>query len=199
MVKKKEVSNSTRYLAWKMKTDDASALTYISAPHLIKFVHHVIDNICGGVPVSHRNYDGCPLEKFWFAVQSVKDLARHVTVGKATKEEALLFLQPVAKETAEEIYDSIVSRKEEIKKSLLRESIADILHLQDFDWNVRLAIASDKILELNEALVTLHLHTSSGLESDISNISVEMSATQVDKLLEELKKAQQNLTHLQSQ
>lgn len=182
-----------------MNADNFAPLAAIPNSDILKFVHHIIDNLCGGVPLSHNDYSQCPLDKFWIATQNVKDLATKIALQKLNKEQTVLLLHQLSKETAEEIYDAAESRRAEIKKSLVSESIKDLVHLRDFDWNVKLAVASDKVLDLNESLVTLHLHTSTTrLENDVRNISIEMSASQVDKLLEKLKEAQQTLVHFQA-
>ncbi|XP_068216028.1 COMM domain-containing protein 8-like [Palaemon carinicauda] len=181
-----------------MDADNFALLATLPNSDILKFVYHAVDNICGGVPVSHNDYSQCPLDKFWITIQNVKDLATKIALQKISKEQTVLLLHRLSKDIAEEIYDAIESRRTEIKKSLVSNSIKDLLHLRDFDWNVKLAVASDKVLDLNEGLVTLHLRTSTTeLENDVRNISVEMSAAQVDKLLEKLKEAQQTMVQFQ--
>ncbi|KAK7067848.1 hypothetical protein SK128_016588 [Halocaridina rubra] len=187
-----------------MKSNESEGtfpLTRIPAHSLIKFVHHVIDEMCGGVCVSHENYEETPLDTFWIATQTVKTLAQSIAVENTTEDEALTFLQALDKELSQEIYEALQSRKEEVTKFMVQESIASTRHLKDFDWNVKLAVASDKVLNLNEPYVSLQLHTSTGttdFDEDTKNISVEMTLTEVDRLLENLKEVQKKLTDYQS-
>lgn len=62
----------------------------------------------------------------------------------------------------------------------------------------QLAVSSDKVMDLNEPLLTLNLHTSEE-RTDGQDICVEMTASQVDNLLHKLKEAQGTLAHLSSQ
>ncbi|KAG7163991.1 COMM domain-containing protein 8-like [Homarus americanus] len=172
-------------------------LSFISVQHTPKFVYHVIDNMCVGASVSHEMYEDCPLDKFWLAVQQMKTIVRDITLEKLTKEKFIDLLLPLDQETTEKVYEAINARRGEISDCLFREAVENTYHLKDFDWNVRLAVASDKVLDLSESLLTLHLHTSSPKnEKDASDLCVEMTAAQVDTLLEELKGAQDILSQL---
>ncbi|XP_045596921.2 COMM domain-containing protein 8-like isoform X2 [Procambarus clarkii] len=185
---------SGRFMHGRPGPDDVTA-------HLVhvltaKFVHHVIDGMCGGIAVSQEMYKDCPLDKFWLAVQQVKTVAHDIALGKLSKEKVISWLLPLGQEKAEQIYEIVMARKGELVDALLRESLKNTHHLKDFDWNVRLAIASDKVLDLNECLLTLHLHTSPKNMKGTKDLCVEMTATQADSLLNQLKDAQKVLAEL---
>uniref|UniRef100_A0A286XUT3 COMM domain containing 8 n=1 Tax=Cavia porcellus TaxID=10141 RepID=A0A286XUT3_CAVPO len=58
----------------------------------------------------------------------------------------------------EPIMKCLRSRKDEIKQVLLREIVnISSAQLQDFDWQLKLALSSDKIATLQMPLLTLHL------------------------------------------
>lgn len=179
----------------EMEDAGSSSLTFLPSQDLIKFVHHVIDSMCGGTSVSHKEFEGCPLDKFWLAVQSAKSIIKDLSTGKSSRDEILEILKPLGQETTEKILSAVSVREDEIKKALIQESLKDTIHLKDFDWNVRLAVASDKVLDLNESIMTLHLHT---LNADKGNntLTVEMSPDQVDRLIEQLKGAREKLAHV---
>ncbi|XP_037803660.1 COMM domain-containing protein 8-like [Penaeus monodon] len=174
--------------------EDAATLTFLPSQDLIKFVHHVINNICGGAPVSHKEFEGCPLDKFWLAIQSAKSIIKNVSTGKSSRDEILEILRPLGQEMAEKFLSAVSVREDEIKKALIQESLKDTVYLKDFDWNVRLAVASDKVLDLNESIMTLHLHTSN-TDKGNNTLTVEMLPDQVDRLIEQLKGAREKLAH----
>ncbi|XP_042861902.1 COMM domain-containing protein 8-like [Penaeus japonicus] len=171
------------------------ALTFVPSQDLIKFVHRVIDSICGGTPVSHKEFEGCPLDKFWLALQSAKSIIKDVSTGRLSKDESLQILSPLGQEAAGKLLSAVSVREDEIKKAIIQESLSGTVHLKDFDWNVRLAVASDKVLDLNESLMTLHLHTMNA-DKGSDTLTVEMSAEQVDRLIEQLKGAREKLTQV---
>ncbi|XP_071521109.1 COMM domain-containing protein 8-like [Panulirus ornatus] len=180
-----------------MEGGGSNAISIIPAQQILKFLHHVIDNLCGGRAVSHELCKECPLDKFWLAVKQAKAIVQDVTIGKLTEEEVINLLLPFGEELAKNAYEAICARKEEIRESLLRAALQDTHHLKDFDWNVRLAVSSDKVLDLSESLLTLHLHSSSLENRNADNLSVEMTATQVDALLDCLKAAQEIINRQQ--
>ncbi|XP_053655653.2 COMM domain-containing protein 8 [Cherax quadricarinatus] len=175
----------------------AVPLTLIQPQYLLQFVHHVIDYMCGGPGVSHEMYKDCPLDKFWLAIQQVKTIAQEVTLGNLTQEKVVSLLSPLGQKTAENVYHIVNARNAEVVDHMLRETLKNTQHLKDFDWNVRLSVASDKVLDLNECFLTLHLHTSPPQSmKGTSDLCVEMTAPQVDSLLVQLKSAQDTLTAL---
>ncbi|XP_037796439.1 COMM domain-containing protein 8-like [Penaeus monodon] len=106
----------------------------------------------------------------------------------------LEILRPLGQEMAEKFLSAVSVREDEIKKALIQESLKDTVYLKDFDWNVRLAVASDKVLDLNESIMTLHLHTSN-TDKGNNTLTVEMLPDQVDRLIEQLKGAREKLAH----
>lgn len=80
------------------------------------------------------------------------------------------------------------SRKEEIKKALLEE-IVDIssAQLQDFDWQLKLALSSDKIATLQMPLLNLHLDVKEN--GEVKPYSVEMSKEELQNLINSLEAA----------
>lgn len=80
------------------------------------------------------------------------------------------------------------SRKDEIKKTLLEE-IVDIssARLQDFDWQIKLALSSDKIASLQMPLLNLYLDVKEN--GEVKPYSVEMSKEELQKLINSLEAA----------
>lgn len=80
------------------------------------------------------------------------------------------------------------SRKDEIKQALLEE-IVDIssAQLQDFDWQLKLALSSDKIATLQMPLLNLHLDIKEN--GEVKPYSVEMSKEELQNLINSLEAA----------
>lgn len=167
-------------------------LTSIPTPLLSKFVHHTIDGLCGGESASHALFPDCPLDVFWLARQEVASLARDVTAGRLSRDQAIVQLSPLGQEGAGSVCDAVVARREEIKEAMVREALTSTNRLTDFDWNVKLAVSSSTVLDLKQPLVTLRLHTTSLNDSQRDTV-VEMTAAEVDSLLATLREAQASL------
>ncbi|XP_073661314.1 COMM domain-containing protein 8 isoform X2 [Tursiops truncatus] len=88
----------------------------------------------------------------------------------------------------EAIMKCLKSRKDEIKQALLEE-IVDISssQLQDFDWQLKLALSSDKIATLQMPLLNLHLDVKEN--GEVKPYSVEMSKEELQNLINSLEAA----------
>eukprot|EP00069_Balaena_mysticetus_P009843 bmy_20383T0 len=80
------------------------------------------------------------------------------------------------------------SRKDEIRQALLEE-IVDISssQLQNFDWQLKLALSSDKIATLQMPLLNLHLDVKEN--GEVKPYSVEMSKEELQNLINSLEAA----------
>ncbi|KAB0365199.1 hypothetical protein FD754_009355, partial [Muntiacus muntjak] len=88
----------------------------------------------------------------------------------------------------EAIMKCLKSRKDEIKQTLLEE-IIDIssAQLQDFDWQLKLALSSDKIASLQMPLLSLHLDVKEN--GEVKPYSIEMSKEELQNLINSLEAA----------
>ncbi|XP_031198458.1 COMM domain-containing protein 8 isoform X2 [Mastomys coucha] len=88
----------------------------------------------------------------------------------------------------ETVLKCLKSRRNEIKQVLLGE-IVDIscAQLQDFDWQLKLALSSDKIATLQMPLLNLHLDVKEN--GEVKPYSVEMSKEELQKLISSLEAA----------
>lgn len=80
------------------------------------------------------------------------------------------------------------SRRSEIRQALLGE-VVDIssVQLQDFDWQLKLALSSDKIATLQMPLLNLHLDVREN--GELRPYSVEMSKEELQNLIQSLEAA----------
>ncbi|XP_040822049.1 COMM domain-containing protein 8 isoform X2 [Ochotona curzoniae] len=86
------------------------------------------------------------------------------------------------------IMKCLKSRKDEIKQTLLGE-IVDIssAQLQDFDWQLKLALSSDKIATLQMPLLNLHLDVKEN--GEVKPYTIEMSKEELQNLITSLEAA----------
>eukprot|EP00041_Stephanoeca_diplocostata_P006647 m.90561 g.90561 ORF g.90561 m.90561 type:complete len:181 (-) comp16467_c0_seq1:181-723(-) len=84
---------------------------------------------------------------------------------------------------------AVIARVDELREALLSntETIATST-IQDFDWNIAVAVASDKMATLNEPLMQLSLNVahSSGNDDDIH---MELSLSELQTLISKLESA----------
>jgi len=163
-----------------------------------KFVQDIIDNMCIGSTLSSSELGGTPLNTFWPICQTMKYLITNIVEQKMTKEEVYEALSCIGPNRTETVYKAVEFRKEELNKLSLREAIKETNHLTDFDWNVRIGVSSDRVLDLNEILMTLHLHTTSSKDGRRNTFTLDMSKPQVDELLEILQAAQNKIAQCQT-
>ncbi|CAL4067249.1 unnamed protein product [Meganyctiphanes norvegica] len=175
----------------------AEELNQIPEEIFPKFVQDIIDNMCIGSTLSSSELGGVPLNTFWPICQIMKCIVTNIVEQKMTKEEVYETLSCIGTNRAAIVYEGVEFRKEELNKMLVREAIKETNHLTDFDWNVRIGVSSDKVLELNEILMTLHLHTTSSKDGRRNTFTLDMSKPQVDELLEILQAAQNKIAQCQ--
>ncbi|XP_076048948.1 COMM domain-containing protein 8-like [Oratosquilla oratoria] len=135
--------------------------------------------------------DDLPLNKFWFLVQNLKEAIKIIIIENISKEEVLEQHSDIGAERASILYSCVDAHKLHLQNVVVQESIADKNYLKDFDWTTKVCVSSDKVLDLNEVLLTLDLHTATA-----STITKELTLEQVDQLLEVLKSADEKLLQI---
>ncbi|XP_042534372.1 COMM domain-containing protein 8 [Dipodomys spectabilis] len=155
----------------------------------LQFLHKIIDGICGRAYPLYQDYHSIWNSAEWTPV--LEDVTKFfkVVVGKSlSDEEVLQQLNPLNSFHQEAIMKCLRSRKDEIKQALLGE-IVDIssAQLQDFDWQLKLALSSDKIATLQMPLLSLHLDVKEN--GEVKPYSVEMSKEELQNLITSLEAA----------
>ncbi|MBN3294082.1 COMD8 protein, partial [Polypterus senegalus] len=86
------------------------------------------------------------------------------------------------------IFHCLQSRREEIRHSLIEKTNAiSTSQLQDFDWQLKLALSSDKISALQAPLVNLDLDIKEN--GAITPLSIEMNKDELQNLISSLEAA----------
>ncbi|KAM5284988.1 COMM domain-containing protein 8 isoform 1-T1 [Hipposideros larvatus] len=155
----------------------------------LQLLHKTIDGICGRTYPLYQDYQSVWDSTEWTHV--LEDITRFfkAVVGKnLSDEEISQQLNRLNSFHQEAIMKCLKSRKDEIKKVLLEE-IVDIssAQLQDFDWQLKLALSSDKIATLQMPLLNLHLDVREN--GEVKPYSVEMSKEELQNLINSLEAA----------
>ncbi|KAG3260499.1 COMMD8-like [Ictidomys tridecemlineatus] len=139
-----------------------------------------------GVQLLHKIIDGfCE----WMNVlENVTKIFKALVGKNLFDEETLQQLNHLNSSHQEAIMKCLKSRKDEIKQVLLKE-IVDIssAQLQDFDWQLKLALSSDKIATLQMPLLNLHLDVKEN--GEVKPYLVEMSKEELQNLINSLEAA----------
>ncbi|XP_040114337.1 COMM domain-containing protein 8-like [Oryx dammah] len=125
----------------------------------LQLLHKIIDGICGQTYPLYQDY-----HSVWDSAEGMHVLEDITTFFKAvvgknlSDEEISQQLNQLNSSHQEVIMKCLKSRKDGIKQTLLEE-IVDIssAQLQDFHWQLKLAVSSDKIAILQMPLLNLHL------------------------------------------
>ncbi|XP_037057895.1 COMM domain-containing protein 8-like [Peromyscus leucopus] len=147
--------------------------------------HKIID---GHYP-AHQDYHSVWDSTEWKHVLEDVTVFFKAVVGKNfSDEETLQQLNQLNSCHQEAVMKCLKSRKNEIKQTPLGE-IVDIscAQLQDFDWQLKLALSSDKIATLQMPLLNLRLDVKEN--GDVKPHSIEMSKEELQNLITSLEAA----------
>ncbi|XP_004849824.1 COMM domain-containing protein 8 [Heterocephalus glaber] len=154
-----------------------------------KLLHKIIDGICGRAYPLYQDYHSVWDSTEWINVlEDVTKFFKAVVGKNLSDEEILQQLNHLSSSHQESIMKCLKSRKDEIKQVLLGE-IVDIssAQLQDFDWQLKLALSSDKITALHMPLLNLHLDVKEN--GEVKPYYVEMSKEELQNLINSLEAA----------
>lgn len=154
-----------------------------------QLLHKTIDGLCGRAYPLSQDYQSIWDSAEW--VHVLEDITRFfkAAVGKnLSDEEIFQQLNQLNSSHQEAIMKCLKSRKDEIKQALLGE-IIDIssAQLQDFDWQLKLALSSDKIATLQMPLLNLQLDVKEN--GEVKPYSIEMSKEELQNLINSLEAA----------
>ncbi|XP_029444189.1 COMM domain-containing protein 8 [Rhinatrema bivittatum] len=154
-----------------------------------QFLHKVIDGICGRAHPRFQDYGSIWNLSEWLEVLEESTGVFKTMVGQnVSEEEVFKQLDGLNSSHQQAIMKCLKGRKDEIKQALVEKTSAmSSAHLQDFDWQLKLALSSDKISVLQMPLVNLDLDVR---ENDkIKPISIEMNKEELQNLINSLESA----------
>ncbi|XP_065692850.1 COMM domain-containing protein 8 isoform X1 [Patagioenas fasciata] len=164
-------------------------LEKLPAGRALEFLHKVVDGICGRAYPRYQDYGSIWSLSEWMEVLEETVTYFKTMVGKnISDEEAAQQINALNSNHQEAITKCLKGRKEEIRNALV-ESVNAIssAQLQDFDWQLKLALSSDKISMLQMPLLNLDLDVREN--GEIKPISIEMNKEELQNLINALEAA----------
>ncbi|XP_056413392.1 COMM domain-containing protein 8 [Hyla sarda] len=154
-----------------------------------QFLHKVIDGVCGRAKPRFQDYGSIWNLREWLEVLDSTTAFIKTRVGKdGGSEEISNELSGINPEYKEVIIKCIKSRKPEIREALVENVCAmSSAYLQDFDWQLKLAMSSDKLSTLQMPLVNLDLDIVEN--GAIAPVSIEMNKEELQNLINSLEAA----------
>ncbi|XP_066136405.1 COMM domain-containing protein 8 [Saccopteryx bilineata] len=161
-----------------------------------QLLHKIIDGICGRIYPLYQDYQSVWDSTEWMHVlEDITKFFKHVVGKNLSDEEISQQLNQLNSFHQEAIMKCLKSRKGEIKQVLLEEIVAiSSAQLQDFDWQLKLALSSDKIATLQMPLLNLHLDIKEN--GEVKPYSVEMSKEELQNLINSLEAANKVILQL---
>ncbi|KAM8940035.1 COMM domain-containing protein 8 [Pelodytes ibericus] len=161
----------------------------LPAAQCMQFLHKVIDGICGRAQPLFQDYSNVWNLREWLEILEDSSTFFKTSVGKPqSSEEVNNQLNGLSPEHQEVFMKCLKSRKPEISEALVEKVCAmSSAYLQDFDWQLKLALSSDKLSTLQMPLVNLDLDIAEN--GAITPVSVEMNKEELQNLINSLEAA----------
>ncbi|XP_043917343.1 COMM domain-containing protein 8 isoform X2 [Protopterus annectens] len=153
------------------------------------FFHKIIDAVCGRALPRFQDYGSIYNLTEWLEIidETVSFFETAVS-AQLSDEQILQQLSGLSSSHHEEIMKCLKVRKEEIRLALVEKTNAiSSAHLEDFDWQLKLALSSDKISSLQTPLLNLDLDVREN--GKLKPVSVEMNREELQNLISSLEAA----------
>ncbi|CAL1575191.1 unnamed protein product [Knipowitschia caucasica] len=159
-----------------------------------KLCHAVVDGVCGRKQPQRQDYSAiCSLDDWLVLNKSLSKLFCLAAGGHSSEEEVLAAL---SNSKHKDILLSVLKgRRQELSRALLDKttSISSAV-LADFDWQLKLALSSDKISCLQTPLLSLSLDVREG--GALRPVSMEMTREELQTLITSLEAANKVILQL---
>ncbi|MBN3299054.1 COMD8 protein, partial [Amia calva] len=155
----------------------------------LKFLHRVIDRVCGRDPLRFHDYSGVWDLAEWLELIEVLSSVFRAAVGKKmSDEEVQQSISELDPSYQEGLLKCLKGRREEIRQALIEKTNAvSSTQLQNFDWQLKLALSSDKISSLQTPLLNLDLDVKEN--GALKPVSIEMNREELQTLINSLEAA----------
>ncbi|KAM4543159.1 COMM domain-containing protein 8 [Odontesthes bonariensis] len=149
----------------------------------IRLCHRVVDGLCGRAPPRRDDHSAAWSPQEWLQLlDSLTALFRLAVGSNISDEEVLAKLSEAGSSHAEAVLSVLRARREEIHRALLdRTNSISSATLQDFDWQLKLALSSDKISSLNTPLLSLGLDVRQN--GALRPVAMEMNREELSALI----------------
>ncbi|XP_059144294.1 COMM domain-containing protein 8-like [Physella acuta] len=160
--------------------------------------HKIAEGICTDGILSADKYTTIwSLEEWWQVKSSITDILRQAVGKEWTNEKLDEALGPLDGQYKKVISEVISVHRADLRRRLVQDTTA-VSHavLKDFDWKLKLSLASDKLASLQEPLLQLDLFVREA-NGERKQVFVELNKSELEKLilsLEGCSKSVQQLT-----
>ncbi|CAH1798389.1 unnamed protein product, partial [Owenia fusiformis] len=164
-----------------------------------KFIHGLIDGVCGKMALSYADYSSIwGMDDWWRVKDGYSNLIKHaMKYDLRTKDELSKACEEVPSSIMQQITDSLWVRREDIRRSLVEATCAvSQTYLTDFDWQLKLAMSSDKIASVKQPLVSVDLTLQE--KGKTKNIAVELNKEDLQNMIASLEKANKTILQLKT-
>ncbi|KAI9520708.1 hypothetical protein NQZ68_015628, partial [Dissostichus eleginoides] len=153
------------------------------------FCHRVVDGLCGREPPRRSEHSSTWSPEEWLQLLDYLNAFYRRAVGSDSSEEEVLGgLADVGSSHAEALLSVLRARREEIHRALLdRTNSISSATLQDFDWQLKLSLSSDKISSLHTPLLSLSLDVRE--DAALRSVTMEMNREELNTLISSLEAA----------
>ncbi|XP_055651009.1 COMM domain-containing protein 8 isoform X2 [Falco peregrinus] len=166
-----------------------SLLEKLPPGRALEFLHKIVDGICGRAYPRYQDYGTIWSLSEWMEILEETMTYFKTAVGKnISDEEAAQQINELNSNYQEAITKCLKGRKEEIRNALVEKVNAiSSAQLQDFDWQLKLALSSDKLSMLQMPLLNLDLDVREN--GEIKPVSIEMNKEELQNLINALEAA----------
>ncbi|XP_045917709.1 COMM domain-containing protein 8 [Micropterus dolomieu] len=164
-------------------------LSRLPVTDCLKLCHRVVDRLCGRESPRRGDYSATwSLEEWLELLNSLTALFQLAVGNNSSDEEVLAGLSGVGRSHAEAALSVLRARQEEIRCALLdRTHSISSATLQDVDWQLKLALSSDKISSLHTPLLCLSLDVRENRV--LRSVTMEMNREELNTLISSLEAA----------
>ncbi|XP_056151639.1 COMM domain-containing protein 8 [Lampris incognitus] len=164
-------------------------LTRLPLAECLQLCHRMVDWVCGQEPPRLVDYSSTYNLDEWLELQnSLSSLFQQAVRNNSSDEEMLAGFTCEESSYREALLSVLRARQEEIHRALVEKTNAiSSSTLQDFDWQLKLALSSDKISSLHTPLLSLSLDLREN--GALHPVTVEMNREELHTLISSLEAA----------
>ncbi|XP_051946119.1 COMM domain-containing protein 8-like [Xyrauchen texanus] len=154
-----------------------------------KLLHRVVDGLCCRSGPRRIDYgDRWSLTEWMELMDSLSSLIRFAVGRACSDQEVQQLLSDLDTARAEAVLQCVHSRFDELRHALVdRTNAISSTQLQDFNWQLKLALSSDKLSALNTPLLNLSLELKeNGIQR---SVNMEMNKEELQTLISALEAA----------
>lgn len=162
------------------------SLKKLDVKAVTKLLHGLVDNVCKRGHLHYQDYDQTwSLEEWFDLVEAVEGLIKAAIREPLNKDQIYQRLGSLPQEYQSVFMEVINARRSDIHQQLVTDTnLISKSTLKDFDWQIKLAMASDKLSSIQEPLLNLDLDVQNEATTEIH--SLELTREDLKNLISSL-------------